>query len=315
MRVGIVLPTRGIFLNDGPPDVALLTKQALRAEALGIDGVWVGDSLTAKPRLEPLTVLSAVGAVTSRVGLGTSVLLAPLRNPVQLAQQSATLQLLSGGRLTLAMGVGGTFNQAQQDEWRAAGVDPAGRGGRTTEMMHLLTRLWTGEDVAFHGRHFDYDHVSVGYPAGERVPRLLLACHSGEKHEAQYNRAARFGDGMMSITDSPEEFRQVRLDVQERVARLGRDADAFTSTFYMTVNLNTDEAAAQNEADRWVRGYYGVNFWGERWGPFGSPERVLERAQAYRDAGADEIVFRFASYDQAKQLEVFSETLLPALRA
>jgi len=83
----------------------------------------------------------------------------------------------------------------------------------------------------------------------------------------------------------------------------------------MTVNLNTDEASAQSEADRWVRGYYGVNFWGGRWGPFGSPDRVLERALAYRDAGADEILFRFASYDQAKQLEVFSETLLPALRA
>jgi alkanesulfonate monooxygenase SsuD/methylene tetrahydromethanopterin reductase-like flavin-dependent oxidoreductase (luciferase family) len=314
MRVGIVLPTRGIFLQDGPPEVALLTRQAQRAEALGLDGVWVGDSLTAKPRLEPLTALAAVGAQTERIGLGTSVLLAPLRNPVALAQQTATLQLLSNGRLTLGVGVGGTFNQDQQDEWRAAGVSPSGRGGRTTEMMDLLKRMWTGDDVAFHGRHFDYDRVSVGYPASERPPRLLLACHSGERHEAQYTRAARFGDGLISITDSPEEFRDVRQRVLDRVSQLGRDADEFTSTFYMTVNLNADEPAAQREGDQWVRAYYGVNFWGERWGPFGTPERVLERALAYHEAGADGVVFRFASYDQPGQLELFAKTVLPSLR-
>jgi alkanesulfonate monooxygenase SsuD/methylene tetrahydromethanopterin reductase-like flavin-dependent oxidoreductase (luciferase family) len=314
MRIGIVLPTRGIFLNDGPPDIALLTRQAQRAEALGIDGVWCGDSLTAKPRLEPLTVLAAIGASTQRIGLGTSVLLAPLRNPVALAQTTATLQLLSGGRLSLGIGVGGTFNEAQQGEWLAAGVSPAGRGARTTEMLELMRRLWTGERFAYQGRHFQYEDVSIGYAAGPAPPRLLPACHSGAATSAQYGRAARLGDGLMSITDSPEEFALVRQRVLELVQQAGRDVESFTSTMYMTINLNADEAAAQAEADRFVRGYYGVNFWGERWGPFGDPERVLARAMAYRDVGADEIVFRFASFDQEGQLELFARTLLPALR-
>jgi alkanesulfonate monooxygenase SsuD/methylene tetrahydromethanopterin reductase-like flavin-dependent oxidoreductase (luciferase family) len=83
----------------------------------------------------------------------------------------------------------------------------------------------------------------------------------------------------------------------------------------MTVNLNPDVTVAGKEADEWVRRYYGLNFWGERWGPFGGPERVIERARQYAAAGADELVFRFASWDQPGQLGRFAATVLPALQS
>ena len=208
--------------------------------------MWVGDSLTAKPRLEPLTTLAAIAASTERIGLGTAALLAPLRQPVALAQTTATLQLLSGGRLTLGMGVGGTFNAAQQQEWRAAGVDPQRRGGRMTEMVELMRLLWSGEQVSFEGRHFHFDDVSIGYAAGREPefgpPRVLLACHSGEGRNAQYERASRFGDGMLSITDSPEELATVRREVLDRVSKAGRDAETFDTAYYMTVNLAGESA-------------------------------------------------------------------------
>ena len=79
-------------------------------EQAGLDSVWVGDSLTAKPRLEPLTTLAAIAMRTNKVRLGTAVMLAALRNPVQLAQMSATVDTISGGRLILGAGVGGAFN-------------------------------------------------------------------------------------------------------------------------------------------------------------------------------------------------------------
>jgi alkanesulfonate monooxygenase SsuD/methylene tetrahydromethanopterin reductase-like flavin-dependent oxidoreductase (luciferase family) len=325
-RIGAVLPTRGLFLrlaHDAvfagvAPDFTLPLRMATRAEEVGLDAVWAGDSLTAKPRLEPLTVLAAVAARTTRIGLGTSVLLAPLRQPVLLAQSAATVHLLSGGRLTLGMGVGGSFNEAQQAEWRAAGVDPSTRGSRMAEIAEILPLLWRGEPVSFQGRHFRLDGASLGYAAGVPgrfgPPRVLLACHSGEGRLRQYERAARFADGIFSITDSPQEFAEVRRAVLHLRHAEGPEMRDFAATFYMTVNLNEDEEAARAEADAWIRAYYGVNFWGDRWGPFGAPRRVVERAREYIAAGATDVAFRFAARDQLSQLESFAREVLPALR-
>ena len=131
VKLGVLLPTRGMLLGDGPPaDAERVIELACRAEAAGLDSVWVGDSLTAKPRLEPLVTLAAVAARTERVRLGTAVLLAALRHPVLLAQTMATVDLISQGRLVIAAGVGGAFNDEQRHEWRAAGVEPSRRASR-----------------------------------------------------------------------------------------------------------------------------------------------------------------------------------------
>jgi alkanesulfonate monooxygenase SsuD/methylene tetrahydromethanopterin reductase-like flavin-dependent oxidoreductase (luciferase family) len=315
MRVGIVLPTRGLLLNEGPPSVELLTRLARQAEEFGCDSVWVGDSLVAKPRLEPLTVLAAAAVATNHVRIGTAVLLAALRQPVLLAQAAATVDLLSGGRLTLGIGAGGAFTTAQQGEWSAAGVDLKSRGRRLTEVLEVIRSLWSGEAVTFNGRHFQLKDASLGFRPHQSpgVP-LLLACHSGENRLAQYRRAARFASGLISITDSPDEFRQVRRLVLDEVEAAGRDPVKFSSTFYMTVNLNNDVDAASRESDAWVRAYYGVNYWGDRWGPYGTPATVLERARAYVAAGVDELIFRFAATDQERQLRLFGEAILPGLR-
>ena len=122
-RVGFLLPTRGLLLaEDRPQSADRIIDLACRAEEAGLDSVWVGDSLTAKPRLEPLTALAAVAARTSRVRLGTAVLLMALRHPVLLAQTLGTVDLISRGRLIIAAGVGGAFNEEQEAEWQAAGV-------------------------------------------------------------------------------------------------------------------------------------------------------------------------------------------------
>ncbi len=110
-KLGFLLPTRGLLLAEERPQSAdRIIDLACRAEEAGLDSVWVGDSLTAKPRLEPLTALAAVAARTNRVRLGTSVLLMALRHPVLLAQTLGTVDLISRGRLMIAAGVGGAFN-------------------------------------------------------------------------------------------------------------------------------------------------------------------------------------------------------------
>ncbi len=316
LQIGLLLPTRGIVLTGRDPvPVGTVRSVAERAEAMGIDSLWVGDSLTAKPRLEPLATLAAVAAWTTRPRLGTAVLLGALRHPVLLAQTAATLDLISGGRLTLGIGVGGAFNPEQQQEWAAAGVDRRRRARRLEEVVEVLHRLWSGEPTTYHGEHITLDGASIGYRPHQRpgVP-ILLASHSGEGRERQYARTARLADGMISISDSPEEFTSVRGRVRDEARAQGRDPDAVRAVFYMTVNLGPDAEAARAEATDWIQRYYGLNFWGERWGPFGPAEGVVKRVREYAAAGADEVIIRFASNNQEAQLDLLEREVLPALR-
>src|SRR5215813_12842496 len=131
---------------------------ARSVEGAGFDSIWVGDHVSFYvPILESLTLLSFVAAVTDRVRLGTGVYLLPLRHPTTTAKVAATLDLLSGGRLVLGVGVGGEF----PPEFRACGVPVAERGSRANEAIGLLRRLWTESGVTHEGRHFQIGPVSI----------------------------------------------------------------------------------------------------------------------------------------------------------
>ena len=314
VKLGLLLPTRGLLIGQQPPgDAGRVLGLARVAEAAGMDSVWVGDSLTAKPRMEPLTTLAAVASCTSRVRLGTAVLLAALRHPVLLAQTIGTVDLISRGRLVIAAGVGGAFNDDQKGEWRAAGVAPSGRASRLEEIVQIVKAFSSGQSVSFQGRHFDLEGVTMKpspvQPAG--VP-FLLACHWRAQSDRQLERAARLGDGLISISDTPEEYARVVQRVRAIAAGLGREPDRLESVFYLTVNMGQDIASAEAEANRFLMGYYGANIWGNRWGPFGGPERVKERIAEYAAAGAETLVVRFASFDPERQLDTFLSQVAPA---
>ncbi len=311
MNFGILLPTRRLVMEGGAPEAfRQVIDLAQTAERAGLDSVWVGDSLTAKPRLEPLTTLSAVAQHTERVRLGTAVLLPALRHPVHLAHQAATLDFISGGRLILGAGVGGAFNDAQRNEWRDAGVDATTRATRFEEVVRLVRELTTGEPVSFEGDHFRLDDVSIAprSPQPGGTP-FLIAAHWRAGRDHQFHRAARLGAGVISISDYPDEYARVVERVEHHAADLGRND--LERTFYMTVNIGADAAAMSEEADRFLNLYYGMNFWGDRWGPYGPAELVSERIRCYQAAGAETMIVRFASFDQERQLSVFLEEVAP----
>ena len=316
LKLGVLLPTRGLIMRgDNPKNADLIISQAERVEAAGLDSVWVGDSLTAKPRMEPLTTLAAVAARTSKVRLGTAVLLASLRHPVLMAHTLGTLDLISQGRVVLAVGVGGAFIDSQRREWLAAGVKPSQRAGRLEELVEIVKRLGDGEEVSYDGRYFSLDSVSMEprpvQPGG--VP-ILIACHWRAGQDGQFRRAARLGDGFISISDYPDEYAKVVEKVRMFAGEEGKDFDKMEATFYLTVNLGSDHQKATEEAEHYLTMYYGANIWGDRWGPFGPPEWTVERIRQYAQAGAGTIIVRFASFRQEEQLDIFLREVVPAFR-
>ena len=277
-----------------------------------MDSVWVGDSLVAKPRLEPLSTLAALASHTSSVRLGTAVLLPALRHPVLMAQTMATVDLISGGRLVVGAGVGGAFNDEQRGEWTAAGVDAKRRARRFEEIVEIAKGLGPGEPHSHEGRHFNLDSVRM-LPAAtqpEGIP-WLLATHFRAGRPAQMDRAARIGDGVIAISDTPSEFAETIAQVDAKAEEYGRDTTNRENVFYLTVNLNDDEEAAKADAEDWLMRYYGANIWGTRWGPFGGVQNVADRMAAYVEAGADTVIVRLATFDSERQLDVFLEQIAP----
>ncbi len=315
MNVGILLPTRALLLSEERPRSAeRLLSLAATAEAAGVESLWVGDSLTAKPRMEPLTMLAALATRTKHVRLGTSVLLAALRHPVTTADVLGTLDVVSGGRVVIGAGVGGAFVEAQKREWRSMGIEPKERAARLEEWVKIVKKLTRGEIVSFQGRHYQLDSVRVSPPSTrtDGIP-ILLATHWGTGSDRQHRRALELGDGYIGISDNPEEFRELTDKLRDIGATEGRNMSSFESVFYMTVNLDDDEARAESRADTFLRAYYGINIWRDKWGPWGAPDRIVERARRYAAAGARTLVFRFASLEQESQLDRFIRDVLPHL--
>ena len=313
MKFGLLLPTRRLVMEGGDPGLfSEIITLAQTSEQADLDSVWVGDSLTAKPRLEPLSTLTAVASHTERIRLGTAVLLPALRHPLHLAHQAATVDFISGGRLILGAGIGGAFNEAQRNEWSHAGVEARSRASRFEEVVEIVTRLTSGKTVDFNGKHFSLESASIApkSPQEGGVP-FLIASHWRAGKDAQFARAARLGSGIISISDYPDEYAKVVKRVGDHAKLLSRDPGMVEKTFYITVNLGSDPDASASEADRFLKLYYGMNFWGDRWGPYGPSELAVERISRYQEAGAETMIVRFASFNQEMQLHRFLEEVVP----
>ena len=315
VHFGVELPTLEFIMRGDPGGYRRALAMAERAEALGYDSVWVGDSLIAKPRLEVFTTLAYVAARTERVGLGTSVYLPPLREPVQLAHSLACLDLISGGRVIFGAGLGAR-DPASLHEYRTVGVDPERRVSRLEETLLLLRRLWTEDAVSFQGKHFHLEDVTLlPRPAQPRGPRVLLSAGArGEVSPRQARRVVQLGDGIFPSRIKPPGFRQAWETVQAEAMRRGRDPATLEPALYWTVHLDDDAAHAAQEADDFLVGYYGRRYWGDDWGPWGPASALRERIDEFVAAGVRLFAVRFAAWDALRQLERFTEQVFAHYR-
>jgi len=239
MRFGIHLPQFG--RASGPEAIR---RAAVLAEELGFDDVWVSDHV-AQPAsqgypspylFDPFLSLTWAAAATERVGLGTSVLVAAQYHPLWLANTTASLDALSGGRLRLGVGVG--WSEA---EYQALGQDFHTRGRRTDEILEILEACWTTDPTSYAGEHYRLDDMRV-LPKPEHPVEVWI----GGGSEAAYRRAARFGTGFQLIGLKPD-------TVVEPIARLRSDhpdPDAFTislRTGWDPQGMDADEICRERE--------------------------------------------------------------------
>jgi len=286
------------------------------ADRAGYDAVWVGDSIVAKPRLEPLTTLGYLAGITTTVRLGTAVLLPALRHPVVLAHQIASVDQISRGRVMLGLGVGWSLPSAAR-EWAACGADHGRRVRRLEEHVEVWRMLWRGEPVSWRGSDAELsDHTIGPLPWTEAGPPVLItAGNRGELLPAQLDRFARLGDGIITTYVHAEECRLLRERAGEAAARRGRILGDFPLCVYTTVRLEDDPATAERVTTEFLATYYGGGVPSRGTMGLGPAGAVIGALGRYADAGVTDLCIRFAGFDQLAQLERFTAEVLPYLRA
>ncbi len=271
MDVGVALP------NAVPgATAAQMTEWARRAEARGFSTLGTIDRIV-YDNYEPLVALAAATAVTERIGLSTTVLLAPLRtNTVELAKQARSVNALSGGRLTLGVGLGG-----RDDDYEASGVELRGRGKRLDAMLDEMKEIWAGDDVG---------------PTIAGAPRLIIGGHA----DPAYARAARLGDGWIAAGSGPDQAREGAAKARAAWREAGREGEPHIMALaYFSLGERAEEDVRENLMDyyAWL-GEDIARMIGDS--AARDAEAVAEYVAAYEELDCDELVFCPSSADPAQ---------------
>ncbi len=293
MKIGYSLSN-----NQGIEDVQSVVELAVRAEELGFDSVWasehvfnvsyVYDRIGDKPYYEPLSILTYVAATTKTIGLGTSVLVLPYHNPIRLAKTAATLDVLSGGRLMLGVGVG-----VIEQELEAMGSPYAERGAITDETIAIMKELWTKPDPSFQGKYHSFSGMKFT-PKPVQKPHIPL--YIGGASRAAIRRAARSGTAWHPTALSPEVLAQGMVYLKEQAQAAGRDPSE------IAVSLSAAIGNTHNQ-DRYSMGE--------------DPEEILERAQIYKEMGVERLVVSPNTRDPEQlvpAMEMLAEVVIPAVQ-
>jgi alkanesulfonate monooxygenase SsuD/methylene tetrahydromethanopterin reductase-like flavin-dependent oxidoreductase (luciferase family) len=312
MRLGVLLPHRAVVIQSTRrPPLDECWTVARACDRAGMD-IWVGDSIVAKPRVEPLTTLAYCAAITQRARLGTAILLPALRQPTVLAHALASLDQLAGGRLVLGLGAGWGLPEIVR-EWEACGRNHKRRGKDLEEHVATWRKLWSGKPVDYEGSDFKLTGHTIGpLPWAEDGPPVLItAGNRGEIIPAQIDRVGRLGDGVITTYCTDDDCVKLRALCDAAFEKHGRARPGFPMCVYTTVRIEADAATAEAVTSDFLNKYYGggVNFRGLM--GLGTPDAVVETLKRYEAAGVTDLCIRFAGTDQLDQLERFVEGVLP----
>jgi alkanesulfonate monooxygenase SsuD/methylene tetrahydromethanopterin reductase-like flavin-dependent oxidoreductase (luciferase family) len=311
VRIGVLIPVSTAQRGEGT-DPRELIDFAVQAESLGYDSVWVNDSLLS-PRIEALTMLAAVAPVTERVILGTAALLPVLRRPVQAAQTLASIDLLSGGRLAVAVGAGfpGRFGRPL---YELSEVQWGGRFTRLDETVALWRQLWTSKGVTFfHGRVLNFEEIPQATPPYQAGgPPIWL----GGATSAALARTGQLYDGWLPYLPDPADYQSGLAEVRMAAAEADRAPGAIMPALFVSALIADSVENGRKSLQEYARANYGLAL--EELETIqaivtGPTENVASQLDRYIAAGARHLVCRIGAPDlksQREQLEQIAELIL-----
>lgn len=279
MKIGISIPN-----NWGVEDAPRLIDLAVRAEERGFASVWTSEHLINlayvrarigdRPYYHPLAILSAIAARTSRIALGTSVIVLPFHNPFDIAKYVATLDQISRGRVILGVGVGNV-----REEFDALAIPWERRGAITDESIDVIQALWSQDAAAHAGKVWTFDdiHTAPKTYQGRRLPIWI-----GGMSPAAYRRVARVGDGWHPTAITPDELRARAAEIRDLTAAQGRDPGGIDICMRFNIALD-DEVVTETELRSTVTG--------------GDTQRIIDVASSFAEAGATHFIYALNSHE------------------
>jgi probable F420-dependent oxidoreductase len=293
---GMSLPHR----SPDPIDVATVRTVAMRAEALGFRDLWVTENnLDHVTSFDPVVVLTYAAAVTSRIGLGASVLVLPVHDPRMVAHQWASLDYLSNGRAIMGVGIGRPFHFQKFE------VPQDGRVARFREQLGLIRALWSQEKVTHDGRFYHLHDAKLGI----RPVQNPLPIWMGVGHPDAIRRSAALADGWMGAGGSTtDDFRKAVPLLWEALEKAGRDPGKFPISKRIFISVDDRAETARAELDRWYTEVYHNPPGTDSSGIHGTPEQVRERLEEMVGMGANHLLLNPVSR-HAEQLEALAEVV------
>jgi alkanesulfonate monooxygenase SsuD/methylene tetrahydromethanopterin reductase-like flavin-dependent oxidoreductase (luciferase family) len=245
----------------------------------GVDHVCVGDhvSFFVGVGSDGLITATSLLSLQTELPVYVGLYLLPLRHPVPVARQLASIAALAPGRLTFGVGIGGE----DRHEIEICGVDPRTRGRRMDECLQILRALSDGEPVSFEGEFFSFQDALIVPAPAPRIPLIV-----GGRSEAAVLRAGRLGDGWLGIWVSPRRFASVVEQISEEASATGRDPQSFDHAINVWCGFGATREAAREPLATGMQTFYQMPFEPfERYSPYGTPEEVAEFLRPYVEAG------------------------------
>lgn len=293
---GMALPHRA----PEPIDMQAVRQVATRAEALGFRDLWVTENtLDHVFCFDPVVVLTYAAAVTSKIGLGASVVVLQIHSPLMVAHQWACLDYASGGRAILGVGIG------REHHYRQFEVSPEGRVARFREELDIIRALWSEEKVTYQGRFYHLkDETMAPKPVQRPLPVWM-----GVGHPDAVRRAARLADGWMGSGGSRiADFAASVPILKEALAARGRDPDKFPISKRLFMAVDERPEVARRELLRWFTEVYRNPPGVDLCGICGTPEQVRARLEEVVAMGANHLLLNPVS-NYAEQVEALAEVV------
>ena len=287
-------------------DVELIRKFVVRAEQLGYESLWVQEQMiTDVSILEPVALLTYVAALTSRVRLGTAVLLTVVRNPVELAKTLATIDQLSRGRVIVGVGIGGPTTPHE-----IFGVPRDQRARRFVEGLKVIKALWTQPKATVSGEFWNFTDVPMEpKPAQKPHPPIWF----GARTELGLKRAVRLADGWMGPgSSSSVEFVKHMEFVRRLLDEAKRDPKTFSISKRVYIAVDDDRELAEQRLRRWFGARYKSPDMAPQVSIFGSRSECVDKLGELVKAGAQHLLLD-PVYDHVEQMELLAAEVVPAL--